>query len=458
MESILVIGDIIIDNYLVGKTERISTEAPVPIVNIIKEKNVLGGAGNVVSNLLALKAKVDIVSVIGDDENTSVLKKLLKEATINSNYLVLESNRTITKKTRIISSNQQIVRYDKETVKNINKNSSDKVLAIYKNIINNYKIVILSDYGKGVLTKNLTQQIINIANRKGIKVLVDPKGSDYTKYSGAYLLTPNKKEASIATNISIEKNNLLSAISKLKSTYKLSISIITLSQDGIAVFDKNLRVFPTQVKEVYDVTGAGDTVIAAIAYKLTQNHHIDEAIQFANLAAGIVVEKIGVATATMDEINTKHHHIKTANEIKIIVNKLKQQNKKIVFTNGCFDILHLGHIKYLEKAKKLGDILIVGVNTDRSVKRIKGENRPVNPEFDRAYLLNALKSVDYTILFDQDTPYELIKLIRPNILAKGNDYKNQEVVGSDIADVTELIEFTESKSTTELINKIKNDI
>ncbi|MDH7445149.1 D-glycero-beta-D-manno-heptose-7-phosphate kinase [Aquimarina sp. 2201CG14-23] len=455
MERILVIGDIIIDNYLIGDTEKVSTEAPVPIVNITEERSVLGGAGNVVNNLLAFEANVDLISVIGNCNNVSILRELLKEKNIRSEYLVVENNRMVTKKTRIISSNQQIVRYDKEITKDIDKNSSDKILEIYKNIIKNYKIVVLSDYGKGVLTEDLTTKIIEIANKEGIKVLVDPKGSDYSKYTGAYLLTPNKKEASIATNITINNNNLLSAIYKLKSTYKLSISIITLSQEGIAVFDEELRIFPTQVKEVYDVTGAGDTVIAAIAHKLTQGCHIDDAIQFANLAAGIVVGKIGVATASIDEINNKQHHIKTGKEIKTIVDKLKQENKKIVFTNGCFDILHLGHIKYLERAKQLGDVLIVGVNSDQSVKTIKGENRPINPEYDRTYLLNALKSVDYTVLFNQSTPYELIKAIEPDVLVKGGDYENKEIVGSDLARTVKLIEFIEGKSTTEIINKIK---
>lgn len=458
MEKILVIGDIIIDNYLIGDTERISTEAPVPIVNIVDEKLTLGGAGNVVNNLLALEAKVDILSVVGDDKNATTLDILFREQNINSEYLITQKNRTITKKTRIISSNQQVVRYDEETTVDIDQESAHKLLVTYENIIDNYAIVILSDYGKGVLTENITPKFIKIANKKNIKVLVDPKGSNYSKYTGAYLLTPNQKEASITTNISIKDGGLLSAIQQLKSTYDLSVSVITLSQDGIAVFDDELRVFPTQTQEVYDVTGAGDTVIAAIAYQLIHKRSIDEAIKFANLAAGIVVGKLGVATATIDEINATNHPLKTANEIKTIVEKLKQQNKKIVFTNGCFDILHLGHIKYLEKAKEFGDILIVGINTDRSIREIKGNSRPINEEFDRAYLLSALKSVDYTVLFDQPTPYELIKIIRPDVLVKGSDYKNKEVVGSDIVNTVKLIEFTDGKSTTKLINRIKNGL
>ncbi len=463
MGKILVIGDIMIDNYLIGSIERISPEAPVPVVNINEEKSVLGGAGNVLNNLLAFGAKVDIISVIGNCENAPLLYNLLKEKDISTNYITVENDRLITKKTRILSSNQQIVRYDKETTKAINKESSDKVFDAYKSIITNYAIIILSDYGKGVLTANLTTKIIELANAKNIKVLVDPKGSDYSKYTGAYLLTPNSKEASIATGITIDNNNLEDAIRKLKSTYKLAVSIITLNREGIAVFDNELRVFPTQAKEVYDVTGAGDTVIAAIGYKLAQNCPINIAVEFANKAASIVVGKTGVATATIDEINFKQHsnldyQAKTKEDIETIVYKLKQENKKIVFTNGCFDILHLGHIKYLEKAKKLGDVLIVGVNTDKSVKKLKGEKRPINPQFDRAYLINTLQFVDYTVLFDEATPYELIEIIKPNILVKGADYKNKDVVGSNFAQTTKLIEFVDGKSTTDIINKISNDI
>uniref|UniRef100_UPI00404AA982 D-glycero-beta-D-manno-heptose-7-phosphate kinase n=1 Tax=Flavobacterium sp. TaxID=239 RepID=UPI00404AA982 len=455
MNQILVIGDIIVDCYLIGDTARVSDEAPVPIININKEKIVLGGAANVVNNLLAFGANVDIISVVGNCNDNAVLIELFKEKKINTNYLVIENKRPISKKTRVISSNQQIVRFDKETTKDIHKDSSDIILNIYKKIIKNYKIVVLSDYGKGVLTDTLTTEIIKIANAQNIKVLVDPKGDNYLKYTGAYLLTPNKKEASITTNIKIDDDKLLSAIQKLKKDYKLNISIITLSQNGIAVFDDELKIFPAIVKEVYDVTGAGDTVIAAIAYKLAENSSIDEAIQFANIAASIVVGKIGVATATIGEINAIQQNIKTVVEIETIIQHLKRQNKKIIFTNGCFDILHLGHVKYLEEAKKLGDILIVGINSDQSVKRLKGDKRPINEVFDRAYLINSLKPVDYTVIFDQDTPYELIKTIKPDILVKGADYKDKQIIGADIVPSVHLIDFLDGKSTTEIINKIK---
>lgn len=455
MKKILVIGDIIIDNYLIGSTERISPEAPVPVVKINNDITNIGGAGNVVNNLLAFGAQADILSVIGDDETFNEVESLFKKHLISSKFLVVQKGRVLTKKTRILASNQQIVRYDKEDTNEITKETSEGVFNIYKNIIANYDIIIISDYNKGLLTKELTLKIINLANDKNIKILVDPKGSDYSKYNGAYLLTPNKKEASNIINFDINKDTLENATSVLKSNYNLTKSVITLGKDGIALFDDHLKIFPTKAKEVYDVTGAGDTVIAAIAYKLAKNQTIEEAIEFANLAAGVVVGKIGVATASLSEISALEQNIKNKENLKLTLKKLKQENKKIVFTNGCFDILHLGHIKYLEQAKKMGDVLIIGVNSDSSVKMLKGENRPINSEFDRAYLLNSLKCVDYTIVFKEETPYELIKLIQPDILVKGGDYKIENIVGNDIAKSTVVIDYIEGKSTTNIINTIK---
>jgi D-beta-D-heptose 7-phosphate kinase/D-beta-D-heptose 1-phosphate adenosyltransferase len=455
MKNILVIGDIIIDNYLIGSTHRISPEAPVPVVKINNDITNIGGAGNVVNNLLAFGANADILSVIGDDNSFQEIESLFEKNNISTEFLIVEKGRVLTKKTRILSSNQQIVRYDKEDAKEITSDTSDSVFERFKNIIENYDIIILSDYNKGLFTKELTSKIIQFATKKNIKVLVDPKGSDYSKYSGAYLLTPNKKEASSITNFDINHNTLEKGISLLKSDYKLTISVITLGKEGIAIFDDHLKIFPTKAKEVYDVTGAGDTVIAAIAYKLAENKTINEAIEFANLAAGVVVGKIGVATASMSEINALEHNVKNIEDLKITLAKLKQEHKKIVFTNGCFDILHLGHVKYLEQAKKMGDILVIGVNSDNSVKKLKGDNRPINSEYDRAYLLNSLKSVDYTIVFNEETPYELIKIIEPDILVKGGDYKVQDIVGNDIAKSTVVIDYIEGKSTTSIINKIK---
>uniref|UniRef100_UPI004047C6BB D-glycero-beta-D-manno-heptose-7-phosphate kinase n=1 Tax=Aliarcobacter sp. TaxID=2321116 RepID=UPI004047C6BB len=464
---ILVIGDLMIDHYLWGKCERISPEAPVQVVNIDKESSVLGGAGNVINNLRALGSKVDVLSVVGDDLVANELEVLLKDIEVQSNMLIIEKNRKTSKKSRLIASQQQVLRYDNESIEDISNISEEEIINKLNTNILNYDVIILSDYGKGVLTTKLTQEIISISNENKIKVFVDPKGKDYSKYKGAYTLTPNKKEAIEATSINIKNDKTLEeAIRKLKNECDLEVSLITLSESGIAIFDDNLRIKPTVAREVYDVTGAGDTVIASIAFAIANDMKIDDAIQFANLAAGVVVGKIGSATATLDEIyeyesslnkSNSSSHIKSFEEIETLAKKLHAKGKKIVFTNGCFDILHAGHVKYLEEAKSYGDILILGLNADSSVKKLKGPTRPINNQDDRAYILASLESVDYVVIFEEETPYELIKLVQPHILVKGGDYEGKDVVGQDIAQELRLVQFVDGKSTTKIIQRIQNN-
>ncbi len=465
--KILVIGDLMIDHYLWGKCERISPEAPVQIVNIDKENSVLGGAGNVINNLRALESNVDVLSVIGNDTTAKELEALLESIEVKSDMLIIEQNRKTSKKSRLIASQQQVLRYDNESIEDISSSSETQIINKLSAIILNYDVVILSDYGKGVLTTKLTQEIISISNKNNVKVFVDPKGKDYSKYKGAYTLTPNKKEAIEATNILINDNESLEkAIKKLKDECELEVSLITLSESGIAIFDDNLRIKPTFAREVYDVTGAGDTVIASIAFAIANHMKIDDAIQFANLAAGVVVGKIGSATASLDEIykyesslnkSNSSSHIKSFEEIEILAKKLHDKEKKIIFTNGCFDILHAGHVKYLEEAKSYGDILILGLNADSSVRKLKGPTRPVNNQDDRAYILASLESVDYVVIFEEETPYELIKLIQPHVLVKGGDYEGKDVVGQDIAQELRLVQFVDGKSTSKIIQRIQNN-
>jgi len=462
---ILVIGDLMIDKYLFGHCSRISPEAPVQIVDVKKETMLLGGAGNVVNNLQSLGAYVSVLSVIGDCHISSLLKKLLEEINVETKHLIREENRVSSQKTRIISSQQQVVRYDIESTNDINSSSEEALQNKYEELIDEFDLVILSDYGKGVLTDRLTKKLISLANLKNIKVIVDPKGFDYSKYSHSYLLTPNKKEAAQATGIEIKSSESIDKVlNKLKKDFKLSISMITLSEDGIAILDSKIRRHPTVAKEVFDVTGAGDTVIASLGYALACNLDIDNAVKFANLAAGVVVGKVGSATVNFDEIITYESslhlsgcsdHIKTLEQFLPIVNKLKENNEKIIFTNGCFDILHVGHVKYLEEAKKLGGILVVGINSDESIKKLKGSSRPINNLEDRACVIAGLESVDYVIPFEEDTPLKLIKAILPNKLIKGSDYKGKKVVGEDIVDELILIDFIAGKSTSEIIKKIQ---
>ena len=464
--TILVIGDLMIDHYLWGSCDRISPEAPVQIVDVKKESLVLGGAGNVINNLRAMNSNVDVISVIGKDDVANELKTLLNQIEVSSEMLIVENSRKTSKKSRLIASQQQVLRYDMESVEDISQNSEKKIIEKLSINIKKYDSIILSDYGKGVLTTNLTKTIIKIANENKIKVLVDPKGKDYSKYRGAYTLTPNKKEAIEATNIEIKDNSSLElAIKQIKQSCDLEVALITLGENGIALFDYDLKIQPTVAKEVYDVTGAGDTVIASIAFALANNLNIQEAVNFANLAAGVVVSKLGSATVTLDEIyeyesslhkSNSSSHIKTFAEIEKLAKDFHKKNKKIVFTNGCFDILHVGHVKYLEIAKSYGDILIVGVNSNDSVQKLKGINRPINTQEDRAYILASLESVDYVVIFEEETPYELIKLIQPHTLVKGGDYEGKDVVGQDIVNELKLVQFVDGKSTTKIIQRIQN--
>jgi D-beta-D-heptose 7-phosphate kinase/D-beta-D-heptose 1-phosphate adenosyltransferase len=458
---IAVVGDLMIDEYIFGNCKRISPEAPVQIVNVEKSENRLGGAGNVVSNLLSLGAQVSLCSVVGDDDGAEVLEKLLSVDNKVKYTLFKEPNRVTTKKSRIVAANQQIIRYDLETKKQIQSSYEDKIIEYINSIIRDIDAIILSDYDKGVLSARVCQEIINIANKHNRYVLVDPKGNSFAKYKNATLITPNKQEASIALDMSVT-DKTLEALLFFRQNINIKYPLITMSEDGIALLvDEKLVKIPTIAREVYDVTGAGDTVISALCFGLCNGMDIQQACQFANAAAAVVVAKVGSATATIDEIlefeNNQHINLSFQNKIldlKTLLNILPR-DKKIVFTNGCFDILHPGHASYLAKAKELGDILVVGLNSDDSVKRLKGKNRPINNQQDRAYMLAALSSTDYIVTFEQDTPYELIKAIKPDILVKGADYKGKEVVGRDIAKEVILIDFIDGRSTTNIINRIK---
>ena len=458
--NILVIGDLMVDHYLWGNCDRISPEAPVQIVDVQKEQFLMGGAGNVINNLLVLGANVGVCSVIGDDESGDFLQKTLGQKGVRKEGLTIQKDRKSTKKSRIIASHQQIVRVDKENKEDISKDSEELILLRVKIIIDFYDLILLSDYAKGVLTPHLTQELIKLANEKKKMILIDPKGSDYTKYKNATLITPNKQEASIATNIKIiDDESLEKAGKKLKDELNLKYALITLSEDGMAFFDKTMIKIPTIAREVFDVTGAGDTVLASLGFALSKKKSINEACYFANAAAGVVVGKLGSATISQEEIREyqNRHSKKSQSKIKTLDDIKEYLNhKKIVFTNGCFDILHAGHVKYLQEAKSYGDILIVGLNSDKSIKRLKGEARPINSFEDRAYVLGGLESVDFIVGFDDDTPIELIEAIKPDVLVKGGDYKDKDVVGSDIAKELKLVDFVDNKSTTKIINRIKN--
>lgn len=454
--NILVIGDLMIDHYVWGVCERISPEAPVQILKVNKENNRLGGACNVANNLIALGANVSLCGIIGDDSDGNILLDMLKDSKINTDLVdILDGFQTI-KKTRLLATRQQVLRVDREC--SMVNFDSQKLFNKIKSSIDRFDSIILSDYAKGVLSKEFTQALINLANSFSKPILCDPKGDDYSKYYNATLITPNKKEAQIATNIKIDSKDSLCKVGfKLKEMCNLKYAIITLSEDGMVIFDTKMTEIPTLAREVFDVTGAGDSVIATLAFGLSCKLDIYQSAKLANAAAAVVVGKIGSASATLGEIF--HYNIAEDENINnlILIENLKKSGKKIVFTNGCFDILHSGHISYLKEAKSFGDILVVGLNSDHSVGNLKGKNRPINTQKDRAFVLSSLSCVDFVVIFDEDTPYNLIKKIQPDILTKGGDYHDKNIVGSDIVKDVRILDYVPNMSTTNIINKIKGE-
>ncbi|WP_257397108.1 D-glycero-beta-D-manno-heptose-7-phosphate kinase [Campylobacter lari] len=446
--KILVVGDFMVDHYIWCDCTRISPEAPVMVMKSQKEDKRLGGAGNVYANLKSLGAEVFALGLVGDDESGRFLKENLNAR------LLVEKDRKTPLKSRVLSHSQQVLRLDDEN--DFDTKLEDEIIQEYKKIAKDYDAIVLSDYAKGVLTSKVTKALIEHANTLNLPILIDPKGSDFSKYQNATLLTPNKKEAIQA--LGIEKiDNLEKALKKLKDDLNLTYSIITLSEEGIALFDEKLHIIPAKALEVYDVTGAGDSVIAMLTYALALKVDIIKACELANDAAAVVVAKVGSVSVSLEEIkNLKKASFEDKIKSKEELVKLLQ-DQKVVFTNGCFDIMHYGHIKYLEKAKKLGDILVVGLNSDESIKRLKGNSRPINLEFQRACMLASMYFVDYVVIFNEDTPYELIEFLKPDVLVKGADYKDKEVVGSNLVKKVELIGFEDGFSTTNIINRIAND-
>ena len=465
--KILVIGDLMIDHYVWGSCERISPEAPVQVVDVKNESNRLGGACNVAHNLIALNAQVFVCGVVGNDDTGLWLGDKLESIGVDISYLFVDTSRPTTKKTRVIIANQQVLRIDRESKAPIDSSIQIDIMQRLHAVLDEVDCIIISDYGKGLLNDELTQFVITYAKKKSKFVLCDPKGKDYSKYRGATLLTPNKKEAELATDIIISnEESLIRAGMTLKNKCQLDISLITLSEDGIGIFANDaMERIPTRAKEVYDVTGAGDTVIAALGFALSSGCDILQACEFANAAAAVVVGKVGSAVATHNEIlqyaHTQPSNLQQHIESKIIskenllkILKTLKQNK-IVFTNGCFDILHIGHLNYLNHARDLGGLRIGGLNDDDSIKRLKGKERPINPLNNRALMLAGLECVDYVVSFSEDTPLELIKAIQPDVLVKGGDYHNKEVVGSEYAKEVILIDFVEGYSTSNIIDSIQ---
>ena len=471
-KNILVVGDIMLDTYFNGKVKRISPEAPVPVFLKKGERSTLGGAANVAANLVAAGQNASMLAIIGQDAHGQQLLDGFAVQGVDSNLVLQVSDRSTTTKTRFLADNhQQLLRLDVEDSSAISKEEETVLLEKLQAQIDQFDLVILSDYMKGLLTYGFTQGVIRIAGQAGKKVIIDVKDPDYRKYEGAYLLKPNLKELRDLTKLPAQSDEeIIEASHTLCVQAKVEYVLTTCGGQGMVLVNRqrNARKIACAPQEVYDVTGAGDTVIAYLGTCMANGIKLERAMDIANIAAGIQVSKVGTSSVYVSEIERYMAHMQEDGVAlpKILsweqIPQLRKQTeqKQIVFTNGCFDILHIGHVRYLQEAAALGDVMIVGLNSDASVKRLKGEERPINCQEDRAELLAALGFIDYVIMFDEDTPYELIKQIQPDVLVKGGDYQPDQVVGKDIVEAKggrlALIPFVAGKSTTNVINKIKH--
>lgn len=467
--NICVIGDLILDVYLKGDTNRISPESPIPIVNLNDTVNKLGGAGNCVDNLLTLGCEVSFISVVNPVcTYYNTINELLQHSKCNP--ILLPTNRKNTVKTRVVSRNQQIVRIDSEETTEIVIENQNRIFDKLVEYSENFDLVLLSDYNKGMLPKELVIRIIEFCNSKDIPVFIDPKGRDFDKYKNATLISPNYSEALLPYNLYNNEtdfdNNIKTILNNFATELNIKIPLVTLSEKGISFLNNDkIDNIPTYSREVLDVSGAGDTVISALAYGYVIGENIKNCIKFANIAAGVVVAKNGTSTASLFEIEQyyeKHFNVDLNSKI-ICDNKkegfikfLNNSDKNIVFTNGCFDVLHKGHMKYLEESKKLGDILVVAIDSDESVKKLKGDNRPYFNLEDRMYALSCLQSVDYVLSFETQDLKNLISSIKPNIQTKGGDYVLEDIVGYGISDKIVIIDFVDGYSTTKIISDLKD--
>ena len=452
-----------LDRYLFGSTGRISPEAPVPVVHVQKTDDRPGGAANVAVNLASLGVETRLVGAVGEDAAAESLQSILSARGIRCDFHRVTDRPTITK-TRVQSRGQQLIRLDREESAAL---ASADLAGTLKNIVKGAGAVVLSDYGKGALTD--VSAMIRICRDSGVAALVDPKGSDFDKYRGASLITPNQGEFESVAGVCATDDELVSRARSMLDDLDLDALLVTRSEKGMLLVEADMEpVFlTTQAREVYDVTGAGDTVIATLAGALASGQNLRSAAALANIAAGLVVRKIGVASVTPGEISAALHRrgqggrgMVGVSDLKLMLAEFRQRGERIIMTNGCFDVLHAGHVAYLEEAKSLGDRLIVAVNDDDSVRRLKGETRPINELQDRALVLAGLAAVDWVVPFSGDTPQSLIASILPDVLVKGGDYKPEDIAGAkDVLNnggEVRVLAFRDGHSSSRIIDKLRN--
>tara|TARA_B100001079_G_scaffold29145_1_gene22070 strand:+ start:3023 stop:4453 length:1431 start_codon:yes stop_codon:yes gene_type:complete len=460
---LLVIGDVMLDRYWHGSASRVSPEAPVPVVQVTNREDRPGGAGNVALNIAALGSAVRLVGVVGDDETGLELLSRLKAAGVYCDFLQSEEKPTITK-LRIISQHQQLIRLDFEKAFEASDiiGLQDKA----KSLVDDSQVMVLSDYGKGALQDII--DLIDLGRSRNIPIIVDPKGSEFTKYRGATLITPNLTEFEAVVGGSDNEDELVNKGLRLVRELNLEAILITRGEHGMTLIrpDSPELHLPARAQEVFDVTGAGDTVISVLAASMAAGDGLADATALANLAAGLVVGKLGTAAISGPELRramladqNSGRGVMTAEQLQIVVQDAKAHGEKIIFTNGCFDIIHAGHVGYLAEAKRLGDRLVVAINDDDSAHRLKGPGRPINPVERRMAVLAGLEAVDWVVSFSEDTPEPLLESLQPEVLVKGGDYTMDQVVGGSYVEsyggMVRVLEFLDNCSTSAIMEKMK---
>lgn len=461
-KRVLVLGDLMLDRYLWGAVDRISPEAPVPVLEVQEETLCIGGAANVAHTVVALGGAVALIGVIGEDDNGRALGAELRARNLPADGLVPLTARPTTTKTRVVARNQHLVRFDHESRAELTHGEVEQVWKRVLEALPSTDAIVVSDYGKGVITKNLLDRLLPEAKGRGIPVCVDPKDTHFMSYEGVAVVTPNQHEAAEVLGYKLRDDALVSkAGTELLGRLGADAVLITRGSEGMSLFQTDKRSdLKAVARSVYDVTGAGDTVVATYALAIAGGAEPIEAAELANRAAGDVVQQVGTAVPRIVALEALgHSRVYTAEGLLEQRERWANQGKRVVFTNGCFDILHQGHMDLLTKAKALGDILVVGINTDRSVRELKGPERPLIPEGDRSRLLAGIRSVDAVVLFDEATPLQLIEALTPEILVKGGDYDRASVVGGDAVEAAGgevvLIPLTPDRSTTRIVTQMR---
>ncbi len=469
---VLCVGDVMLDRYIYGDVVRVSPEAPIPVLKVREERAMLGGAGNVVRNLAAIGAKVSFVSVVGADGEGDEIAAMLDALGGTDAHLVRDAGRCSTVKTRYVGMNQQMLRADQESDEPLNLARQDEVIRRIRALLPKVQVLVLSDYGKGVLTPEVCRIAIEEARDLSVTVIVDPKGRNYSPYSGATVITPNKRELGEATGHSVDDEaSIIEGARGLIDQFGIQSVLVTRSQDGMSIVGSDGAVthLLAEAREVFDVSGAGDTVVAVLASAMAAGLPLADAAGLANVAAGLVVGKVGTAVVYRDELMAKlrerklttlDNKVATQNVARDIAENWRRKGLRVGFTNGCFDLLHPGHVTLLAEARVKCDRLIVGLNSDASVSRLKGPTRPIQPDVARATVLASLANVDLVVMFEEDTPENLITLLRPDVLLKGGDYTVATIVGAEFVQSyggkVEIIDLVPGFSTTKTVEKMNS--